>query len=267
MSEPIFMFDAQDPQMQAASESARGSFRFFWRELSWERRRIIPGLDLAMVKLPFTDGPRVDGNSEYEYMWAGDVNFDGELVSGRLLNAPNWLTSVKQDDVVQAPFSHLADWMMTVDGEAYGGFTVNLMRAQMDRAERKQHDGAWGLDFGDPQDIRVEIDREGKRKGGLLSGLFGGRKPAANRAEGFHDHPMCVNMLGKIEEQLKADTSIAQSADDDGWTLLQREALAGNLGVVKLLAAYGADVTAKPFGPHSGRPRPHHWLERDRRLS
>lgn len=243
MSERIFMFNAGDPAMIEASESARQSFKYFWRELSWEHRRIVPGLDMTMVKLPFTDGPRSDGNSEFEYMWIGDIDFDGENVSGKLLNAPNWLTSVKEGDAVQAPFSQLSDWMMTSDGQAYGGFTVNRMRAQMSKAERKQHDDAWGLEFGDPDNTRVEIDREGKRKGGLLSGLFGGRG-ATKPSEVFHDHPMCVNMLPKIEEQLRADASSAQSVDEAGWTLLQREALAGNLGVVQLLTEYGADVTA-----------------------
>ena len=57
MSEQVFMYDGQDPELLQASESARQSFKYFWRELSWERRRIVPALDLAMVKLPFTDGP------------------------------------------------------------------------------------------------------------------------------------------------------------------------------------------------------------------
>jgi uncharacterized protein YegJ (DUF2314 family) len=73
MSEPVFMFDSKDPEMQQACQAAQASFRYFWRELSWERRRIVPGLDIAMVKLPFTDRPRTDGNSEFEHMWIGDT--------------------------------------------------------------------------------------------------------------------------------------------------------------------------------------------------
>jgi uncharacterized protein YegJ (DUF2314 family) len=245
MSERVFMFDGQDPQMLQAYAAAQQSFKYFWRELSWERRRIVPGLDMAMVKLPFSDGPRTDGQGEYEHMWVGDVDFDGETLTGELLNSPNWLASVKEGDAIRVPFAHLTDWMMTVDKRAYGGFTVNNMRAQMSSSERKQHDSAWGLDFGDPADVRVEIERGSKPKGGFLAGLFGGRAKSPAPPESFRDHPMCVNMLPKIEEQLKADPSIAQSVDDDGWTLLQCEALAGNWGVVKLLVAYGADVAAQ----------------------
>ncbi len=245
MSKPIFMFDEHDPAMQQAYKAAQQSFKYFWRELSWERRRIVPGLDMSTVKLPFTDGPRTDGNPEHEYMWASEVDFDGETLSGQLLNAPNWLTSVREGDSVRVPFSHLADWMMTVDGVAYGAFTVNVMRARMSSRERKEHDQAWGLDFGDPAESRVEIVRGEKARSGFLSGLLGSRSRNSNQPSGFKDHPMCVNMLAKIEEQLKADASIAQSIDEDGWTLLQREALAGNLGVVKLLVGNGAEVARR----------------------
>lgn len=239
------MFDAKDLEMLRAYEAAKASFRYFWRELSWERRRIIPGLDMTMVKLPFTDGPRTDGKPEYEHMWIGDIGFDGDSISGTLLNAPNWLTSVHHGDKISVPFSHLTDWMMTADGHAYGGFTVNLMRSRMGRSERVKHDQAWGLDFGDAADVRLEINREAKAKTGFISGLFGRRSRPQAAQEVFSDHPMCVNMVPKIKAQLEADPTIATTIDDDGWSILHHEALAGNLGVVKLLIECGADSTAR----------------------
>jgi hypothetical protein len=48
----VFMFDDSDPEMQNAYLSARANFRYFWREVAWERRRIIPALDLACAKAP-----------------------------------------------------------------------------------------------------------------------------------------------------------------------------------------------------------------------
>ncbi|MGD9368675.1 MAG: DUF2314 domain-containing protein [Desulfobacteraceae bacterium] len=174
MNEPVFIFDEKDPQMIHAYKAAQKSFKYFWRELSWERRRIVPGLDLAMIKLPFTDGPRSVGKPEFEHMWCDEIDFDGENLTGRLINTPNWLNSVKEGDSVQALFSHLTDWMMTVDGVAYGGYTVNMMPAGMSPQERKAHDQAWGLNFGDPNDIHTEIDRENEKSkfkislGGIL---------------------------------------------------------------------------------------------------
>jgi uncharacterized protein len=40
----VFMFDNSDPEMQRAYENARATFRYFWREIAWERRRIVPAL-------------------------------------------------------------------------------------------------------------------------------------------------------------------------------------------------------------------------------
>ena len=245
MSQPVFMFDDQDPEMQRAYQTAQATFRYFWRELSWERRRIVPGLDMTIVKLPFTDGPRTDGNSEFEHMWIEDIGFDGESVRGTLLNSPNWLSSVSKGDAVSVPFGHLTDWMMTADGRAYGGFTVNLMRSRMSSRERNEHDQAWGLDFGNPADVQIEIRREPKPKAGLIASLFGKGSGKEVVPEGFRDHPMCVNMIPKIEAQLKADRSIANYMGDDGWTLLHQEALSGNLGVVKILLAFGADSSSR----------------------
>lgn len=198
-----------------------------------------------MVKLPFTDGPRTDGKSDYEHMWIGNIDFDGDSVSGILLNAPNWLTSVCEGTPVTMPFGQITDWMMTADGRAYGGFTVNLMRSRMDSRARQQHDQAWGLEFGDPFDIKVEVERQAKAKSSLIAGLFDRRARQQSTSTPFSDHPMCVNMIPKIETQLQTDRDIATTIGEDGWTLLHHEALAGNFGVVRLLITYGADASAR----------------------
>jgi uncharacterized protein YegJ (DUF2314 family) len=243
MSEPVFNFDGEDPRMGQAYDCARRSFKFFWRELSWERRRIVPGLGLAIVKFPFTDGPRDDENPEYEHMWVDELEFDGVRLKGCLLNAPNWLTSVKKGGAIDRPLADLTDWMLTAEDRAYGGFTVNLMRANMNERERRDHDRAWGLEFGDPNEVSIEIDRGVKEKSGLFSRLFS-RTKAPDAPEIHRDHPMCTNMLPKYEEHLRGDPALGSSVDEQGWTLLQREALAGNFGVVRLFVQYGADVRA-----------------------
>jgi uncharacterized protein YegJ (DUF2314 family) len=69
MSSPIYYF--AEAETAAAAERARASFKYFWRELSWERRRIVPGFDNACVKVAFADRGAV------EHMWICDVDFDG----------------------------------------------------------------------------------------------------------------------------------------------------------------------------------------------
>ena len=170
----VFMFDNTDPEMQRAYENARSNFRYFWREVAWERRRIVPALDVACVKAPFSDGePNADGreNSDVEQMWLGEIDFDGKFVSGVLLNSPNGLKSVRAGDSARMRLAEITDWMYAIGGEVYGAYTVNLMRSRMDKRERKEHDKLlWGMNFGDPNSIRLVPQKKswfGKREGEL----------------------------------------------------------------------------------------------------
>src|ERR1700736_4581867 len=107
----VFMFDNSDPEMERAYENARATFRYFWREVAWERRRIVPALNIASVKAPFSDGipdAHAQGNPQFEQMWLGEVDFDGQLVSGVLLNAPNWLKTVKEGDSARLPLNEIS---------------------------------------------------------------------------------------------------------------------------------------------------------------
>ena len=224
----VFMFEGDDPEMQGASEKARATFRYFWRELAWENRRIIPAVDLACVKAAFTDGKsqkRKADEPQAEHMWFDNVDFDGRFVSGTLLNAPNWLKSIQQGDPVRIRFDEIIDWMYVIDGKVYGAYTVNLMRSRMDKRERKEHDAAWGLDFGDPDQIRLVPDQ----KSGSVIG----------------EHPMSENMGPSLKKALAEDSSMMNEMDDRGWTILHHQALAGSLASVKILLERGADVNAE----------------------
>jgi uncharacterized protein YegJ (DUF2314 family) len=235
----VFMFDNSDPEMQRAYENARANFRYFWREIAWERRRIVPALDLACVKAPFSDGEqakRRDDAPEVEHMWMSEVDFDGELVSGELLNDPNWLKRVKKGDRARIALDEISDWMYVIGGEVFGAYTVNLMRSRMGRKERQEHDSAWGLNFGDPTKIRVAPEPNKGR--GLLKNWFG------SRHADLEEHPMSEGMASKLKEQLAEDPSLVSSKDERGWTLLHQEALAGNAGTVNVLLEAGADPSA-----------------------
>lgn len=240
----VFMFDDSDPQMQEAYRNARRTFRYFWREIAWERRRIVPALDLAFVKAPFSDGEATDSAEDHpdvEQMWLDQIDFDGRLVSGVLLNTPNWLKSVSAGDSVQIPLAEITDWMYGINGVVHGAYTVNLMRSRMGARERSEHDKAWGLNFGDPNRIRVLPEK--KKSGGLLKTLFG-RGSAEEQADLTAEHPMSEGMAMKLQENLAQDPSMVHTKDDRGWTFLHQEALAGNLATVQVLLEHGADPNA-----------------------
>ena len=238
---PVFRFEGDDPDMLQAYQDARASFRYFWRELFWEYHRIVPALDMSAVKAPFSDGPnapRPKNQPEVEQMWMSDVQFDGRVVSGELINAPNWVKSVKQGDSVRVPLDEISDWMYAIDGQVFGAYTVNVLRAKMNPAERKEHDAAWGLNFGDPSKIRVIP--EPKKGRGLLGNWFGKQTPA-NMDD---DHPMSVSMATSLKDQIAKDPSMLTSKSDEGWTLLHQVALGGSESNVKVLLEAGADRNA-----------------------
>lgn len=255
MTSPVFNFDAENPSMVNAVERARATFKYFWREIYWEGRRIVPGLDMYMVKVAFTDGPRDDGYPDVEQMWVGDLDFDGTNLYGVLVNTPNWLTSVKEGDAISVPFSQVTDWILVALGKAYGAFTVHAIREGMKPKERIAHDEAWGLDFGDFNNVRFILDYSNPApasspKKGMLGGLFGSKasapvEPKHEMPSKFEDHAMCKNLLPQVKDFIEKNPESVHEADQIGLTLLHREALAGNAGIVKLLLQNKANPFAK----------------------
>ena len=155
---PIYFVSSDEDYMQRAFEQARESFRYFWRELYWERRRIVPGLDYAMVKICFLD--TINGEEVGEHMWINDVEFDGETIYGTLVNEPDAVQNVKVGDQISAKIGEMSDWLFAIGGRAYGGFSVQAMRSRMQKDELVEHDAAWGLDFGDYNDILVVYEQK-----------------------------------------------------------------------------------------------------------
>ena len=51
--EEVVFFAEQNRKMKEATQKAQQNFNYFWRELYWEYRRIIPAHDFSMVKVPF----------------------------------------------------------------------------------------------------------------------------------------------------------------------------------------------------------------------
>lgn len=244
MNSSVYWAQQADPALAEACERARRSFRFFWRELSWERRRIIPALDMAAVKLPFASA---DGS--FEHMWINDVGFDGQNLSGRLINQPQAIAGLNPGDSVSAPLEQLDDWMYLSQGVLCGGFSVQAMRAQMSAAERRQHDAAWGLPFPDPALCNITpYAAPAPTPPGLLGRLL--RKapsvPGLDFEAAFqhacaHEHPMSENMRDSIAQALQQHPESIDALDEKGWSLLHHDALAGNLAPVEILLASGAD--------------------------
>jgi uncharacterized protein YegJ (DUF2314 family) len=230
MTEEIFLSRSADAEMERASANARKSFQIFWRELSWEMRRIIPGLDMSVVKRGFPTNKK--GSPSLEHMWVGDITFDGNILTGSLLNQPNYIENLNQGDTVQFHYEEMSDWMYSISDKVYGAFTVNVLRSQMTKKELKEHDDAWGLDFGDSQNVNIAP---------MLSFIKFLQTPPIELPE----HPMSENMADKSEDGIREMGRQINDKSILGMTMLQFESLAGNLTQVKLLLKYGANNKIK----------------------
>jgi len=178
------------------------------------------------VKTVFADRPLAASGPDNpaEQMWLKDIEFDGRTVSGSLLNQPRWLSSIQAGDRCSFPFDQLTDWIYAFSGRAYGAFTVQVMRSRMNLDERQQHDSAWGLDFGDPSQVLIDSN---------------GQTDDNDETE----HPMSANMRPSLIKHLEANPNLINEPDDQGWTILHYESLAGNSLLVETLLELGADKT------------------------
>ncbi len=237
----IFFADGNNPKMIEAFKNAQKTFKYFWRELSWEYRRIVPALTIACVKIAFTQD--TDNGQIVEHMWINEVQFDGNNVKGVLINSPNELTNIANGDFVNVPLYQISDWLYAAYSQkpksffsklfssspkpkTYGGFTIQVMRSEMTNKDRKEHDNAWGLDFGNYNDILLVIYQ-------------------LENPENLKEHPMSKNMRDKLIEFLKEYPDEVTLRDEDGLTLLHKETIAGNLTSVEVLLSYGADKNIK----------------------
>jgi uncharacterized protein YegJ (DUF2314 family) len=234
-------FEDETPEMLAAFKKAQETFKYFWRELSMEYRRIVPALDAAYVKVVFIQEER-EGKGVFkklfakkqvskqspivEHMWINEVDFDGDAISGTLMNDPHDLTNVKSGDTVKIPLNRVSDWMFVNDGKTYGGFTVQLLRSQMTPEERAEHDQAWGLEFGDYDDILIAYQQK-------------------EHPENLEEHPMSRNLKEKLAEAIQENPALLTEQDEAGYTQLHYLAIGGHKTLVEVMLNAGAPTHLK----------------------
>ena len=61
---PVYLNTDKDPAIDQAVIKARQNFRYFWREVTCQRKRIVPSLDLACIKYPIGKRPKTAWNHQ-----------------------------------------------------------------------------------------------------------------------------------------------------------------------------------------------------------
>lgn len=219
-------YTEQNEKMKAAYLKAQSTFNYFWREIYWEAKRVVPAHDLALVKIPFQQ--KIEGKEEplVEHMWISEIDFDGEFITGILQNAPNKLTNVAKGDTVTRKVSEISDWMLSIDRKTYGGYTIQALRSDMTDKARENHDNAWGLNFGDYNTILVAHLQE-EEKDNLI------------------EHPMSKVMEKPARDFFTENLDVVVAVAENGMTRLHTETIAGNKTAVDILLELGADKNAK----------------------
>jgi uncharacterized protein YegJ (DUF2314 family) len=235
MTEPRPRYFAGDPaeaRLERAAEAARQTFRFFWRELSWNYRRIHSEVELAIVRVPLPTGLPASEGPAHELLWMGDIRFDGDLITGTLLVQPQQVPGVDAQALLRIPLGEAVDWLYAADGIVYGAHTVQVARAAMSDEEREAHDQAWGGDFGDPEHVRLWPEHHGPQL-------------PLDALDDAPEHPMSTLVVSEMQKSLRDRPEEMSRADLNGLVPLHREALAGNLAQVRLLLAAGANRDAR----------------------
>lgn len=235
----MYTYANTDERMEKAFQMARDTFRFYWREMSWEYRRIIPAHDLSCVKVAFVTPENNEGTPSHEHLWVSNINFDGETIVGELLNDSIYTPTLKKGDHIEATLDDVSDWLFACEGRVFGAFTVNVMRQDMSSEELASHDDEWALNFGDPYEYEVAYS------GSNDNTRYINRFDSDAQIQAPDEHPMCIAMLPQLKELLESNTEEITGADEMGWTFAHNEALAGNFSALDLMKQYGVDTNVK----------------------
>lgn len=211
---------AEDVAIAQAMAEARGGFKYFWRELTWEYRRIVPAFELTAIKAAFNDP--TGGPDHVEHMWLSELEFDGESIAATLMSSPHRLTSLREGDAISLRLDQVEDWIYVAGGRCYGGFTIQVLRSRMTPSERQAHDEAWGFAFPDPDLVAVcaYADRE-------------------------LEHPVSEAMAKDLAAAIEGDRKSFLELGASGLSTLHSLALGGSAACVKVLLSAGADPRMK----------------------
>lgn len=106
-----------DPEMVAAMQNAREKFPEFWTVVAEDLKRPAPLLDAATVKAYFYDE---DAPEDGEHLWVDITEYDGETITGFLIDRPKTITSVQSGTRVSFTLERVTDWLYVLDEKAVG---------------------------------------------------------------------------------------------------------------------------------------------------
>jgi uncharacterized protein YegJ (DUF2314 family) len=128
---------ADDPEMNAAIQEAQDTLPLFIAALQAPTAT----QSYFSIKVGFPYGEA----GEVEHMWVSKLSYTDGQFAGILDNKPVFVTDIHLGDQVAARLEEISDWMIVDDGRLLGGFTLHVLRNQMNADEREQYDAEMGI--------------------------------------------------------------------------------------------------------------------------
>lgn len=134
-NDPVTMVEADDAEMNAAIDQARGTVSEFIAALAAPKA----GQSEFTVKVGVVDG------AEVEHMWLANPTYVNGQFSGAISNDPEMVSNVKYGDLYTVAEQEISDWMFVENGVLKGGYTLRVLRNQLSPTERAQFDKSVGF--------------------------------------------------------------------------------------------------------------------------
>lgn len=130
--DPVYNFDAADPQMNAAIAEAQNTLGYVLAVVSDEDGNFHPALSLKVaIELASSD-------PSHEIIWVDTIALGEKGFEGRLANDPNFFDG-KTGDLVKYRYEDVQDWgLISSDGELYGHYTTRVLLADLPQDQATQ---------------------------------------------------------------------------------------------------------------------------------
>ena len=138
LGHPVALVAEDDPEMDAAMETARASAREFMARAAAPA----PGEWGFSVKAPFT----ASGGFR-EHIWINDLTVRDGRIHGTVGNEPVADVGVKIGDPVSFAPEEISDWMYIENDLVVGAYTTRVLRARMSAKERRRMDEGMSVRF------------------------------------------------------------------------------------------------------------------------
>jgi uncharacterized protein YegJ (DUF2314 family) len=144
--EPLFVAVAQDDEkMLQAYAKARRTLPQFLRAIG--SARFTRATNSVKIKLRDDDSSEELGEDRFTYLWLWGVQQgkDSTLLATVQELPRNGINKLKVGSTLHFDYHDVHDWMIWEGSQAWGGFTLRVLRDRMDAQERLQHDEYTGI--------------------------------------------------------------------------------------------------------------------------